>query len=64
MLGFLNVTGAGNLCMAASDSFLYYRSSQYLAVKLDSDFFAYIAGSKVSKFFCPPSSLNSRPTTA
>ena len=51
MLGFLNVTGAGNLCMAAGDSFLYYRSGQYLAVKLDSDFFAYIAGSKVSKFF-------------
>lgn len=63
MLGFLNVTGAGNLCMAAGDSFLYYRSGQYLAVKLNSDFFAYIAGSKVSKFL-PPSSLNSRPTTA
>ena len=51
MLGFLNVTGAGNLCMAAGDSFLYYRSGQHLPVKLDSNFFAYIAGSKVSKFF-------------
>ena len=37
--------------MAAGDSFLYYRSGQHLAVKLDSNFLAYIAGSKVSKFF-------------
>ena len=51
MLSLLDITGAGDLCMTAGDCFLYNRSSQHLAVKLDGNFLANITRGQVSKFF-------------